>query len=165
MSEIKERCPHCPGELIVRSYGAPCRIFYYISCLNSDCRYLLKEFDTEQAAIEFANTRCRPEEADSYDEEVDEFNAGFEAYKAGKSVDDEPNNTKHDVWRIGWVWSWYSDKGKNHINRPGVTGWVVEHVYNRHKAYPDDQGSIVVRRKPSYFKPEKTVLKVRIVED
>ena len=59
MSEIKERCPHCPGELIVRSYGAPCRIFYYISCLNSDCRYLLKEFDTEQAAIEFANTRHR----------------------------------------------------------------------------------------------------------
>ena len=39
-----------------------------------------------------------------YAAEVDEFNAGFEAHGAGKTLADEPSDTRFDVWRIGWVW-------------------------------------------------------------
>lgn len=42
------------------------------------------------------------------DEETQEFNAGYEAYHAGLKLDDEPDKTRHDVWRIGWVWGWWS---------------------------------------------------------
>ena len=42
------------------------------------------------------------------DEETQEFNAGYEAYHAGLKLDDEPDETRHDVWRIGWVWGWWS---------------------------------------------------------
>lgn len=42
-------------------------------------------------------------EADEADE-VAEFNAGFEAAKAGKTLDDEPSETRFDVWRVGFAW-------------------------------------------------------------
>jgi len=39
-----------------------------------------------------------------YNDEVAEFNAGFEAAKGGKSIDDEPNNCPFDVWKCGFAW-------------------------------------------------------------
>lgn len=43
-------------------------------------------------------------EAD-YAAEVAEMNAGYSAYKQGQRIDEEPSNTRFDVWRIGWVWA------------------------------------------------------------
>ena len=39
------------------------------------------------------------------DAEVVEFNAGFDAYGAGVPVENEPSDTAHDVWRVGWAWA------------------------------------------------------------
>ena len=39
------------------------------------------------------------------DAEVAEFNAGFDAYGAGVPVENEPSDTAHDVWRVGWAWA------------------------------------------------------------
>jgi len=40
-----------------------------------------------------------------YNEEVEEFNAGVEAFKAGKSIDDEPGDLKQDQWRVGYAFA------------------------------------------------------------
>jgi hypothetical protein len=39
-----------------------------------------------------------------YAEEVDEFNAGYQAARDGLGEDAEPNSTPHDVWRCGYAW-------------------------------------------------------------
>ena len=39
-----------------------------------------------------------------HDEEIDEFNAGYEAAARGESLDDEPAGLKHDQWTTGWWW-------------------------------------------------------------
>ena len=40
-------------------------------------------------------------------EEVEEFNAGYEAAKRGEPIENEPSHTPYDVWCIGWVWGKY----------------------------------------------------------
>jgi hypothetical protein len=40
-------------------------------------------------------------------EEVDEFNAGFDAAQRGEPIDNEPSHTPYDVWRVGWAWAKY----------------------------------------------------------
>lgn len=37
------------------------------------------------------------------DGEVDEFNAGYEACKAGQPIEAEPSDLPFDVWRQGWM--------------------------------------------------------------
>lgn len=39
-----------------------------------------------------------------YDEEVGEFNAGFDAGQRGLPESTEPNDVKHDVWKCGYAW-------------------------------------------------------------
>ena len=39
--------------------------------------------------------------------DVDEFNAGFEAAKAGKTEADEPQDSEHDSWMPGFAWQKY----------------------------------------------------------
>jgi hypothetical protein len=51
-------------------------------------------------------------ERQEYTQEVDEFNAGFEAYKAGVAYEDEPNDTIHDQWSVGWAWAAFNDMRK-----------------------------------------------------
>jgi hypothetical protein len=36
------------------------------------------------------------------DEEVEEFNAGYECAKGGGIIDDEPEHCPQDQWRIGF---------------------------------------------------------------
>lgn len=43
-----------------------------------------------------------------YDEEVSEFNAGFEAAQRGLPDTSEPSCVKHDVWMCGYAWQRYS---------------------------------------------------------
>lgn len=43
---------------------------------------------------------------ESYNAEVDEFSAGFDAYRAGLSLDDQPE-VVYDVWRVGYAWAAY----------------------------------------------------------
>jgi len=38
------------------------------------------------------------------DLEVDEFNAGFAAQRAGTPYEHEPPGIQYDEWRTGWVW-------------------------------------------------------------
>ena len=38
------------------------------------------------------------------DAEIDEFNQGYEAQMAGVAYEDEPIDTQHDQWRVGWAW-------------------------------------------------------------
>ncbi len=42
---------------------------------------------------------------EAHAEEVAEFNAGYEAMKAGQPCDAEPAGTKYDVWHNGWAWA------------------------------------------------------------
>lgn len=58
------------------------------------------------SAAEAATLRAERDELKrEYDEEVAEFNAGFEAYRSGIHYDDEPHDTKYDQWRCGWAWA------------------------------------------------------------
>jgi len=41
---------------------------------------------------------------EDHNEASDEFNDGFKAAQAGEKIEDEPSDTKHDEWRIGYVW-------------------------------------------------------------
>lgn len=43
-------------------------------------------------------------------EEVDEFNAGYEAAQRGETIESEPEYTPYDVWCIGWVWGDYQKR-------------------------------------------------------
>jgi hypothetical protein len=63
--------------------------------------------DFQIQLIAFALRREREER----DEEVDEFNAGFDAFEKGLTLDDEPSDTHHDQWCVGWVWAQH-EKGK-----------------------------------------------------
>jgi hypothetical protein len=40
---------------------------------------------------------------------VEEFNAGFEAYRNGIPLRDEPQTTQ-DQWRVGWGWAAFADQ-------------------------------------------------------
>jgi hypothetical protein len=64
--------------------------------------------------IESANHRANKAEAlaqkrlDDYNEEVRQFNEGFEAAKHGESEDSQPNyEMDYDQWRIGYAWQMY----------------------------------------------------------
>ena len=46
-----------------------------------------------------------------YDEEVDEFNAGHDAFCDGLSAEDEPE-TEHDMWLPGFAWAKYLEEIK-----------------------------------------------------
>ena len=43
------------------------------------------------------------------EEETKEFNDGFDAYKSGLTVSDEPSSTRHDMWRVGYAFSAFDD--------------------------------------------------------
>lgn len=62
----------------------------------------IAELEAERDAAR-AEAQARLE---SYNSEADEFNAGFDAYRAGLSPDDEPE-VAHDVWRVGYAWAAY----------------------------------------------------------
>jgi hypothetical protein len=36
---------------------------------------------------------------------TDEFNRGYEDYRRGVSVNDEPHDIAEDQWRMGWAWA------------------------------------------------------------
>lgn len=63
----------------------------------------IAELEAERDAAR-AEAQARLE---SYNSEADEFNAGFDAYRAGLSPDDEPE-VAHDVWRVGYAWAAYT---------------------------------------------------------
>lgn len=39
------------------------------------------------------------------DKSIAEFNAGFEAYRRGEKLTDEPGDVTQDQWRVGWAWA------------------------------------------------------------
>lgn len=39
-----------------------------------------------------------------YNQEIDEFNAGFDAGQQGLPESAEPLDTKYDVWKCGYAW-------------------------------------------------------------
>lgn len=59
----------------------------------------------QQKIIEMLRKRDK-----AHDEEIDQFNDGFESYKNGVSICDQPYfESDQDVWRIGWVWAKWND--------------------------------------------------------
>lgn len=62
----------------------------------------IAELEAERDAAR-AEAQARLESCNA---EADEFNAGFDAYRAGLSPDDEPE-VAHDVWRVGYAWAAY----------------------------------------------------------
>jgi uncharacterized coiled-coil protein SlyX len=57
------------------------------------------------AALRAEVERLKREQA----EEVAEFNAGYDARRAGKPDSDEPYGIKYDVWKCGYAWAAYDD--------------------------------------------------------
>lgn len=45
--------------------------------------------------------------------EVAEFNAGYEAYGHGVEYANEPIDTTHDQWRVGWAWAAFEPMRKH----------------------------------------------------
>ena len=101
-------CPFCGGSRItIRRNGAG----WYIGCLDCDMG-----FSTIEAPAMFWNRRpveenLQAENArllDEQDAETDEFNAGYDACRAGKSLFDDPCGP-YDVWRAGFKSAAYDD--------------------------------------------------------
>jgi hypothetical protein len=61
---------------------------------------LERDRDDLLALVEAQRVALERRRAD-YDAEIDEFNAGFEAFGNGKSLDDMPD-IRFDVWHHGW---------------------------------------------------------------
>lgn len=62
----------------------------------------IAELEAERDAAR-AEAQARLE---SHNAEVDEFSAGFDAYRAGLSFYDQPE-VIYDVWRVGYAWAAY----------------------------------------------------------
>lgn len=62
----------------------------------------------------------------TYNAEVDEFNAGFDKYNAGKPITDDPCGP-HDTWRIGWVWAAYNANRLVYVS-PDATAALDEQI-------------------------------------
>lgn len=44
-----------------------------------------------------------------YDNEIQQFNAGYNAFGLGEPIDNCPSyDNDADTWRIGWVWAQYN---------------------------------------------------------
>lgn len=93
--------------------------------------------DASRAALHDAQTICYQRVEierlrTDYNAEVDEFNAGYDACKAGELVENEPGDMPHDMWRPGYAWAAFDDlRAEVKRLRGGSTQYVVnlpEHV-------------------------------------
>ena len=73
-------------------------------CIRGSYNIIGQDPDTARAALLVAYD-AQAARIQAADAEVVEFNAGFDAYGAGVPVENEPSDTAHDVWRVGWAWA------------------------------------------------------------
>jgi hypothetical protein len=72
-------------------------------CEKHPMRAVEAERDALRGEVEALRLTLAHEEANNEDE-VREFNAGYESARTGHTADCEPSHTRHDVWQAGHAW-------------------------------------------------------------
>ena len=86
----------------IKGHGVLLGLYYANESILGDDTLVNAEKHKQAALATYDAQAARIQAADA---EVAEFNRGFDAYGAGVPLENEPSDTAHDVWRVGWAWA------------------------------------------------------------